>query len=150
MQSFNTPVADLLQGPNLTSWAVPNVNLPSIPITPGIPSLLVFARGSYCPHCISQLATLSEQLSEKQVDVFVISSSDEDDLKAFPRTSFHLIADPDLRLFKAHGVEGRGRHATIVLDAGGTELFRSIGERPLEDASLVVQALERGRVSATK
>jgi peroxiredoxin len=96
---------------------------------------------------MAQLSTFARQLSGQKVNVFVISASGEDDLEAFPKAPFHLLADPDLKLFKAYGVaDGGAQHATIVLDAEGAESFRNVGEKPLQDASLVLRALQGPRI----
>lgn len=119
----------------------------SLPTVPGAPSVLLFVKGSFCPYCMSQVATMSERLAGRNVNVYVVSSASEDDLKAFPKTQFHLIADPELRFYKAYGVfNGETRHATIVLNAQGQEVFRNVDDEPMIDTLPVIQAVENSRI----
>jgi|GEM_PF-198760 len=120
------------------------------PPAPGTTSVLLFVKGSFCAHCMSELSAIVKPLTSRPVTVFVITASGEDDLKAFPATPFHLIADPDLKLFKRYGIlEGQPRHGTLVLDSKGKEVFRYVADQPLSDTASVIQAIDGTRVPAS-
>src|SRR5439155_18251053 len=108
----------------------------------GEPSVLVFVNGSYCPHCVSQIVALDRKLAGRGMNVSVITASTEDDLARFPTVWFDLVADPELKLFKRHGAfDGEAKHATIVRDRRGQEVFRKVGDAPFADVEAVLTAL---------
>jgi peroxiredoxin len=149
MRSFNDPL-DLASGTQYQTVQKDQADA-LIPIEPGTPSVLLFVKGSFCPYCMSQVATMSERLADRNVNVYVVSSSSEDDLKAFPKTPFHLIADPELRFYKTYGVfNGEPRHATIVLNAEGREVFRNVDDEPMIDTMPVIQAIESSRILSAR
>lgn len=74
------------------------------------------------------------------VEVLVISASSISDLKRFPMVPFTLVADPNLEMFKHHGVSEA--HATIVRGVKGNEVFRHMGESPFMDVAAVTRALK--------
>jgi peroxiredoxin len=117
------------------------------PSKPGGVSVALFVKGSYCPHCMAQVATLAQELVDRDIDVAVVSASSPEDLADFPSTPFRLIADPGHELFKAyHAFDGEPRHATLVIDSNGVELFRDDHDEPLTDFAPVIQAID-GAVS---
>ncbi|HND56779.1 MAG TPA: multicopper oxidase domain-containing protein, partial [Pirellulaceae bacterium] len=118
----------------------------AIPPADGRPSVLLFVKGAYCSHCMSQLDAMAKQLAGADVSVSVISASTADDLLDFPALPFTLIADPELKLFREYGAfDGDSRHATIVLDEQRRELFKNIGDRPFMDARKVSAVLRESR-----
>ena len=120
------------------------------PPSDGRPSLLLFVKGSACPHCLSQLTKIATALSGRNVSISVISASPEGDLQNFPRVPGRLIADPDHRLFKRYGAYDReAKHATIVKDRFGKELLRKVGEEPFTDVNVVLAALDQAANDAS-
>jgi len=108
----------------------------------GRPSVLLFVKGSYCPNCMSQVHEMAKSLVDKNVDVTVVSASSMEDIKAFPEKRLKIVADPTLQLFKEHGAfNGAAQHATIVRDAQGKVIHKSVGDEPLMDSSIVLSAL---------
>jgi len=108
----------------------------------GEPQVLVFVKGSFCAHCMSQIATLDRQLAGRGVKVSVITASGDEDLARFPKVSFDRVADPELKLFKQHGAfDGQAKHATIVRDRRGNEVLRKVGDTPFTDTGAVLTAL---------
>jgi len=100
-----------------------------IPPSNGKPSTLFFVEGSLCPHCMSQLSTMAELLGERNVQVSVVSASTAADLRNFPAVPFTLVADPEYKLFREYkAFDGKPKHATIVRDRAGKELFAQGGQ----------------------
>jgi len=116
----------------------------TIPIPNGKPSALFFVQGSLCPHCMTQLNEMATLLARRKLQVAVVSASTEADLRNFPKVPFRLVADPELKLFKKYDAfDGKARHATIVRDGSGEELFRKVGDEPFMDAGVVLASLDR-------
>ena len=65
-----------------------------VPGKPGKPSVLLFVRGAFCQHCMTQLTEMATKLSSRNLAVSVISASTEEDLRDFPPVPFTLVADP--------------------------------------------------------
>jgi FtsP/CotA-like multicopper oxidase with cupredoxin domain/peroxiredoxin len=113
-----------------------------IPQSSGKSAVLLFVKGAFCQHCMAQLVEMATKLSGQDVVVSVISASTEADLRDFPPVPFTLVADPDLKIFRTYGAfDGEARHATIVVDPSGKEVFRKMGEEPLMDATAVIKSL---------
>lgn len=105
-------------------------------------SVLFFVKGSFCPHCMQQLTEMATGLANQAIDVTVISASTQEDLKSFSQTQFRLVADPELKLFKKFGAfDGEAKHATIVFDSSGNELFRNVAELPFTDSRTLLKAI---------
>lgn len=110
-------------------------------------AVMFFVKGSFCPHCMTQLVEMSQALRDRSIDVSVVSASTEEDLKAFPKVPFRMIADPELRLFRKHGImKGEPQHGTLVA-RDGREVFRQVGPEPLQDVNVVLDALARPSLS---
>ena len=142
-QSLNPPSERSAAG-----QSAPNRINNSVPAPNGRPSVLLFVRGSFCPHCVSQTTQMATALSGHGYQVSVISGSSADDLQRFPTLPFTLIADPGLKLFKQFGAldesatgDERIRHATIVRDGKGAEIFKIVGAQPLMNPVPVLLAL---------
>lgn len=107
------------------------------------PKALLFVKGAYCAHCMAHLKTMANSLPDN-VEVSVVSASDEDDLKNFPDLPFQLISDPQLKLFTKFGLVGEEiQHGTILLDEDNREIYRYSGRKPLTDATAVLAAVGR-------
>jgi peroxiredoxin len=114
----------------------------SIPPAAGKPSLLLFVKGSLCPHCMEQLAATNRELVGLNCNISVISASTEDDLQSFPAFPFTLVADPEYRLFKEHGAfDGEPKHGTLVRDRKGSQVFRRVGDEPFTDMAAIAAAI---------
>jgi FtsP/CotA-like multicopper oxidase with cupredoxin domain/peroxiredoxin len=110
----------------------------------GRPAVLVFVKGSFCTHCMTQLTGMAQALAGKDVDVTVVSASSPEDVQAFPKFPFRVVADPELTLFKQYGsFEGEAKHATIVRDPRGKEVLRRVGDAPFADHEAVLAALRQ-------
>jgi FtsP/CotA-like multicopper oxidase with cupredoxin domain/peroxiredoxin len=106
------------------------------------PSVLLFVKGSLCPHCMAQIVEAAKVLTGQNCEVAVISATTADDLRAFPASPFTLVADPDYRLFRQFGIfDGEPKHGTIVLDQKGVEFMRKVGDEPFMDMNAVQAAL---------
>src|SRR6266404_299900 len=91
---------------------------------------------------MSQIVNLDKLLAGRGVKVAVITDSSEADLTKFPKVSFNLVADPELNLFKKHGLfDRKSKHATIVRDRDGKEVLRKVGDTPFADHEAVLAAL---------
>jgi FtsP/CotA-like multicopper oxidase with cupredoxin domain/peroxiredoxin/ketosteroid isomerase-like protein len=128
--------------PSRESAAERDALISDIPNSAGTPSVLVFVKGSFCPHCMTQLTDMSRALAGLNVKTTVISASSASDLQAFPSVPFSLIADPNGQLFKQFGLlKGEGGHATIVRDRSQREVLRRVGAEPFTDTNIVLAAL---------
>jgi peroxiredoxin len=136
------PAGGAPPAPALASNAKPQKRPMSLDDEKDGPSVLVFVRGSFCSHCMSQIIEMDKSLAGRGVKVSVITASAAKDLELFPNVSFDLIADPELKLFKRYGAfDGKAKHATIVRDRGGKELLRKVGEAPFADTGVILAAL---------
>ncbi|MES2791044.1 MAG: tyrosinase family protein [Planctomycetota bacterium] len=114
----------------------------SIPQIGDKPSVLFFVQGSLCPHCMTQLTEMATRLTDRKLQVAVVSASTVADLQSFPQVPFRLVADPELKLFKEYDAyDGKAKHATIVRDRLGRELLRKVGDEPFMDATAVLASL---------
>jgi FtsP/CotA-like multicopper oxidase with cupredoxin domain/peroxiredoxin len=128
--------------PNNVREAKSPAKLKALSVASDSPSVLLFVTGSTCSHCMNQIVNLDKLLAGRGAKVTVITASSAEDLKRFPKGSFNLVPDPDLKLFKQHGLfEVKAKHATIVHDRGGHELLRKVGEAPFADHEAVLAAL---------
>jgi FtsP/CotA-like multicopper oxidase with cupredoxin domain/peroxiredoxin len=116
----------------------------TIPEANGKPSVLLFVNGPSCPHCLAQIMELSQLLAGRGVPLTVISPTSEATLLAFPKGSYVLVADPDLKLFKQHeAFAGEPKHATIVRDRSAKVVLRKVGDQPFTNAAEVLAALDK-------
>jgi FtsP/CotA-like multicopper oxidase with cupredoxin domain/peroxiredoxin len=114
---------------------------------PDGPRVMLFVKGSLCPHCMGQITEMAKALGDSKADVVVISAGREDDLKGFPKVPFKLVADPAHDLFRRYGAfkDGEPMHATIVVDRSGKAVLNEVGEAPFLDVGAVRTALVRAR-----
>jgi peroxiredoxin len=106
------------------------------------PQVLLFVRGSVCPHCMEQLKVFSETMKAGEATVTVVSSTGIEDVKDFPDMPFELVADPSWKVFRHFGVvDDKHSHGTVVLNAKGKTLLRELGETPFMDVKVVTAAL---------
>jgi FtsP/CotA-like multicopper oxidase with cupredoxin domain/peroxiredoxin len=132
-----SPMAAMSIGRNLTSRRISTI----IPESNGIPSVLLFVKGSICPHCMAQLTEMGNVLSKRNLSVTVVSASGEEEFENFPTAPFTLVSDPGHKLFRKYAVsQGGTRHATIVLDGTGRVAWKRVGDTPFMDADAVLAA----------
>ena len=117
----------------------------ALPEKPGKPSVLLFVRGAFCQHCMTQLTEMATKLSSRRPRGFGDQRVRPMRTCAnFPPVPFTLVADPKLRIFRKYGVpDGDTKHATIALDASGKEIFRDVADEPLVDASGLLECSSR-------
>jgi FtsP/CotA-like multicopper oxidase with cupredoxin domain/peroxiredoxin len=131
--------------PSVTLAAPAPKRSKALEVAKDAPSVMLFVKGSFCPHCMSQLVKMDKLLAGRGVKVSVITASEDEDLKSFPNVSFNLVADPELKLFKQYGAfEREAKHATIVRDRRGKEVLRKVGDAPFGDPEAVLTALQSG------
>jgi FtsP/CotA-like multicopper oxidase with cupredoxin domain/peroxiredoxin len=106
------------------------------------PRVLLFIKGSFCPHCMDQLVQFAQALDAKKAQVTVVTASGMEDVKSFPEVPFEVVADPELKVFRKFGAEaGKPLHATIVLNDRGKPVLEKRGDVPFMDDRAVVAAL---------
>ena len=104
--------------------------------------LLIFYRGSFCPYCVGQLASMSRytaqlrKLGVNTIAVSVDSVAENDALSRQLRFSFPILSDSKLTAIKSYGVaeekvgasypEGISKPAVFLLDRKGNILYRYI------------------------
>lgn len=110
----------------------------------GKPRIVVFVQGSFCPHCMTQLVTFAKELSDRKYEVTVVSADTDDDLKKFPAVPFHLVADPQHKLFRRFGAfKEKPLHATLAFDQRGTLVFSTVGESPFMNTDVVALWMDK-------
>ncbi|HEU0115411.1 MAG TPA: peroxiredoxin family protein [Thermomicrobiales bacterium] len=121
----------------------------------GRPTLLVFFRGFWCPHCRRQLAALREATGEIDAvgaAIVAISSQSLAALTAAAEMPFPLLADPAAIAIDRYGVrdpipEADGpvaRPSTFIVDRRGVVRYAYVGAAPDDRPALgaVLLALE--------
>lgn len=115
----------------------------------GRPRVVLFVQGSFCPHCMAQLATFAKDLSDQQYSVVVVSGDTEEDLKKFPDLPFKLVADPQHKVFRRFGAfNAVPKHATVAMDGQGILVFRTVGEQPYMDTAVVKRWIDKAAAIA--
>ena len=110
----------------------------------GNPRVVLFVRGSFCPHCMAQLSTFAKELSKRKFAVAIVSLIRKRTSSKFPDVPFKLVADPQHKLFRKFGAFDNGPlHATVVLDGKGVVVFRTVGTTPFMMADVLTQWVEK-------
>ena len=111
---------------------------------PAKPTVLLFVKGSSCPHCLSQLDEVGKSLGKSLANVVIVSAAGSEDLGEFPKGPFALVADPKHELFREYGAfKDEPLHATIVVNAAGKTVLKEVGNTPFTDLSAIRKALTR-------
>lgn len=103
----------------------------------GRPSVLLFITGLFCSHCYEQVEKFDRALSNRGINLLVISPEDESgaDLKI----NGALISDTDRKWAGWFGMaHGEHSHGTLLLDAQGEEIWRHTGYEPYMDAEKLI------------
>jgi peroxiredoxin len=123
---------------------------------PGIPTLILFYRGDWCPWCNGQLASLARQIEDsgrlggEVVGVSVDPPERSRALRLKLKLPFPLLSDPDgeaaIERYGAWSERERlARPAAIVVDGRGVVRRLWIGRRPADRAGAeeILHALDR-------
>jgi peroxiredoxin len=126
------------------------------------PRVVIFFLGYRCDHCLKQLDIFrlwEARIRAAGASLVAVSVDNEERVArtwAGPdRTKeepypFPILADPELRQFKAWGAwdgyGGRPVHGTFVTDAAGKVRWQRTGTEPFYDAGAVVALVEALRV----
>lgn len=109
------------------------------------PVVLVFYYGYHCPHCVSQLFDLNEEMSRfRELDTEVVAvSADPPELtkkrlRRYGEFGFTVLSDPGNKVAQAYGVykpaaDGEGEsldHGTFVIDRDGSVRWAQQGDEP--------------------
>jgi FtsP/CotA-like multicopper oxidase with cupredoxin domain/peroxiredoxin len=114
------------------------------------PTVVLFVKGSFCPHCMTQLNDMGNALGSSLANVVVVSAAGTDDLGDFPRGPFALVADPKHTLFREYGAfRDEPLHATIVLNPAGKTLLKEVGDTPFMDVEAVRRSIGAVNAAAT-
>lgn len=111
--------------------------------------LLTFFRYTSCPACnfrVHELLSHYNQLQAKNIDVIVVFESKKETIKSYLKDTpvpFPIISNPDLKLYKAYGVE-KSFYKTI-----GT-LFNKKTKRTLKEGKTLYKAKQKKDGSATR
>jgi peroxiredoxin len=122
------------------------------------PAVLVFYYGYYCPHCVSQLFGLNEDVAlfrELGVQLVAVSADPPADTAArfreFGRFNFAVVSDPENRVAARYGVYRPGTderpadldHATFLIGADGRVFWAHLGKRPFFDNKTLLVEIAR-------
>jgi peroxiredoxin len=118
----------------------------------GGPMVLIFYYGYHCDHCVRQLFEVNRDLAlfrELGVQVAAISADPPEltrqRFKQHGPFGFRVLADPGNQVARAYQVF-RGdllRHATFVIDRGGTVQWANIGDAPLRRNAALLHQVAR-------
>ena len=111
----------------------------------GVPTVLIFYRGGWCPYCNLQLGELQKiepQLKELGVNIVAISPDSPENLKKLiekKTLSYQLYSDPNLDTAKAFGIAYRVDNENYKKDKGFNADMEKKSERllPVPAAFLV-------------
>jgi peroxiredoxin len=121
------------------------------------PWILILHRGISCIHCARQIALFGERQSEFTrlgVQILAVAPNKTDPevvkvLREKAGVSFPLAADPELKVFQAHGCLDNGPlHGTFVIDARGIVRWQSVGEEPEMRIEAVLAAVKAAAAGA--
>ncbi|MBO0697626.1 MAG: multicopper oxidase domain-containing protein, partial [Zavarzinella sp.] len=119
----------------------------------GRPAVLVFFRGFGCVHCTRQLRVLARETATRLPEKGAVLLAVTDQPIGSPTAAlkelgipdgieFRLFEDPKGVAFKRYGcLDPDPRHGLFVIDPAGRVRFRYLGDRPLDDAEAVVEAV---------
>lgn len=105
----------------------------------GKPTILLFNRGSGCPHCRDQMKDFAEAFDGEDLHLVGISSELEPANNKSPIT---LLSDPDHQVFRSFGAFRDGPlHGVFVLDERGAVRWHTTGDLPFSDVAEVRRRL---------
>ncbi|HMO14995.1 MAG TPA: peroxiredoxin family protein [Pirellulaceae bacterium] len=116
----------------------------------GRPYVLVLYLGRACLHCfeqLQQLAAVSERFKQGGIEIIAVSTDDDVTLQRSldeygSSVPFVMLADEDLRIFKAFDVVDKGSgqplHGIFVIDARHEIRWHDIGSEPYMDIEFVL------------
>jgi peroxiredoxin len=122
------------------------------------PVVLVFYYGYFCPHCVSQLFALNDDIKLfKELGVQVIAvSADSPEVttqrfQEFGRFGFSVLSDPGNQVAQQYGVyqpASAGRpeslvHATFLIGTDGRIFWANLGEQPFFDNKTLLVEMAR-------
>lgn len=109
--------------------------------------LLVFFRGTRCPHCLTQLNAIAEHFAEfksKGVSVVAIGTDPPDDWQARAEFPFPVMCDPACEAFRAyHCFSEEPKHGLYLVEAT-TVVGQHISEDAITDAAAILDFCNRG------
>ena len=104
----------------------------------GRPNVLLFITGLFCSHCYEQVEKFDKALADQNVNLIVISPEDESESGL--KLNGTMISDTDRKWAGWFGLtHGDISHGTLLLDAGGKEVWRSVGHEPYMDAEALIR-----------
>jgi thioredoxin-dependent peroxiredoxin len=120
------------------------------------PVVVIFYYGYYCPHCVSQLFGINEDVAlfnELGVHIVALSSDPPEmtakQFKKYGRFGFEVVSDPEWKVAQAYGVyhpETAGQpeslvHATFLVGKDGHVFWANTGPEPFLDNKTLLREL---------
>jgi FtsP/CotA-like multicopper oxidase with cupredoxin domain len=110
----------------------------------GQPNVLLFITGLYCSHCYEQVERFDRALATQDVELIVVSPEDESESGLSLNGT--MISDTNRKWAGWFGMaHGDISHGTLLLDAKGKEIWRSVGHEPYMDAEALIRRVGKLR-----